>query len=139
MTMIKKTFAAAALLFGLAACQTTPDTQGQYLPLEGSWHVESIMGQPTIDYSPAQLVFTNDGKLSGNNSCNNFFGTYSQEGQKLKLSPAGSTMKACVDALMAQEQLVMQALPQVTQGEVSNGKLLLKSDDGKVLLQLSSL
>ncbi len=40
---------------------------------------------------------------------------------------------------MAQEQLVMQALPQVTQGEVSNGKLLLKSDDGKVLLQLSSL
>ncbi|MGI3004096.1 META domain-containing protein [Shewanella carassii] len=137
--MIKKTLVAAALLLGLAACQTTPDTQGQPLPLEGSWHVESILGQPTIDYSPAQLVFADDGKLSGNNSCNNFFGTYSLEGQKLKLVPAGSTMKACVDALMAQEQLVMQVLPQVVKGEIQDGKLLLLGSDERVLMQLSSL
>ena len=46
-------------------------------------------------------------------------------------------MKACVDALMAQEQRVMQAMPEISQAAMSKGKLLLQDADSKTLMVLS--
>ncbi|MCL1140120.1 META domain-containing protein [Shewanella pneumatophori] len=135
--MIKQSFIVAGLLLGLAACQSTPQTQVEDLAIEGTWHIETAAGKPVIDYSPAELIFAADGKLTGNNSCNNFFGSYTIDGQALTLQPAGNTMKACVDALMAQEQRVMQAMPQVAQAEMAKGKLLLKDADDKTVFVLS--
>lgn len=132
----KSLFIVAALL-GLTACQSTPSAEITDVEVQGSWHIESAQGQPVIDYSPAQLIFAADGKLSGNNSCNEFFGQYQLEGSRLTLSPAGHTMKACVDALMHQEQRVMQAMKQITLAQESKGKLVLKDDNGKIQLVLS--
>ncbi|MCG9730110.1 META domain-containing protein [Shewanella sp. Isolate13] len=137
--MIKQSLIVASLLLGLTACQSTSPTQIEDLAIEGTWHIESANGQPVIDYSPAQLTFEAEGKLTGNNSCNNFFGNYVLAGQSLQLQPAGSTMKACVDALMAQEQRVMQVIPAVTQAQMANGKLLLKDADNKTILILSKM
>ncbi|GIU23108.1 META domain-containing protein [Shewanella sp. MBTL60-007] len=137
--MIKQSLIVASLLLGLTACQSTSPTQIEDLAIEGTWHIESANGQPVIDYSPAQLTFEAEGKLTGNNSCNNFFGNYVLAGQSLQLQPAGSTMKACVDALMAQEQRVMQVMPAVTQAQMANGKLLLKDADNKTILILSKM
>ena len=135
--MIKQSFFIASLLLGLSACQSTPQAQIEDLAIEGSWHIEVAKGQPVIDYSPAQLTFEAEGKLTGNNSCNNFFGSYVLSGQSLQLQPAGNTMKACVDALMAQEQRVMQAMPAVSQAKLSKGKLLLQDADNNTLMILS--
>jgi heat shock protein HslJ len=135
--MIKQSLIVAGLLLGLSACQSTQQAQIEDLAIEGTWHIEVANGQPVIDYSPAQLTFEAEGKLTGNNSCNNFFGSYVLSGQSLQLQPAGSTMKACVDALMAQEQRVMQAMPDISQGKLSKGKLLLQDTDNKTLLILS--
>ncbi|WP_299801688.1 META domain-containing protein [uncultured Shewanella sp.] len=135
--MIKQSLFLASLLLGLTACQSTPQTQLEDLAIEGTWHIESANGQPVIDYSPAELIFAADGKLTGNNSCNNFFGNYVLAGQSLQLQPAGSTMKACVDALMAQEQRVMQIMPEVTQAQMAKGKLLLKDAENKTVMVLS--
>lgn len=137
--MLKKAFILSALLFGLTACESTDSAKNDTIPLLGSWQIEMVQGQPTIDYSPAQLTFEAEGKLHGNNSCNNFFGQYTQQGQELKLSPAGSTMKACVDALMQQEHKVMQAMPLVTQAKLVQGRLTLLGSDDKPLLVLSQL
>ncbi|MCL2913582.1 META domain-containing protein [Shewanella corallii] len=136
--MNKKIIIAGLMAVGLAGCQSTSE-QSKAVDLVGNWKLEYIMGQPTVDYSPAQINFDKDGKLSGNNSCNNFFGTYVQQGDTLTLDPAGSTMKACVDALMAQEQLVNQAMPLVKTAEMDGGKLELKGEDGKDLLVLTKL
>ncbi|MCL1049972.1 META domain-containing protein [Shewanella abyssi] len=135
--MIKQSFIVASLLLGLSACQSSPQAQIEDLAIEGTWHIEVANGQAVIDYSPAQLTFEAEGKLTGNNSCNNFFGSYVLSGQSLQLQPAGHTMKACVDALMAQEQRVMQAMPAISQGKLSKGKLLLQDADNKTLLILS--
>ncbi|MGS0680226.1 META domain-containing protein [Shewanella sp. 125m-7] len=135
--MIKQSIIVASLLFGLAACQSSPQAQVEDLAIEGTWHIESAQGQPVIDYSPAELTFAAEGNLTGNNSCNNFFGGYVLTGQSLQLQPAGSTMKACVDALMAQEQRVMQAMPNVTQAEMKKGKLVLKDAEDNTVLVLS--
>jgi len=134
-----KSYAIAAALLGLTACQSTIETQPQDIALQGSWHIEVVTQRPVIDYSPAQLTFAPDGKLTGNNSCNNFFGQYSIDGNKVTLTPAGNTMKACVDALMDQERRVMAAMPEVVTGELAQGKLLLKDAAGNTQLVLSKI
>lgn len=138
-TMLKKTFILGALLLGITACQSADIAPNDTIPLEGRWHIEMVQGQPTIDYSPAQIIFEAEGKLHGNNSCNNFFGQYTQQGEELKLSPAGSTMKACVDALMQQEHKVMQAMPLVTKAKLVQGRLTLLNSDDKPVLVLSQM
>ena len=138
-TMLKQTFILGALLLGITACQSADIAPNDSIPLEGRWHIEMVQGQPTIDYSPAQITFEAEGKLHGNNSCNNFFGQYTQQGEELKLSPAGSTMKACVDALMQQEHKVMQAMPFVTKAKLVQGRLTLLNSDDKPVLVLSQM
>jgi heat shock protein HslJ len=135
--MLKQLFFVSSLFLGLSACQTSPTLDTPTIVLEGTWYIEAVQDKAVIDYSPAQLIFAQDGKLSGNNSCNQFFGQYQLNGQQLKLLPAGNTMKACVDALMDQEQRVMQAMKQITQASEAKGKLLLKDIDGNTQLILS--
>ncbi|QYJ85603.1 META domain-containing protein [Shewanella mesophila] len=135
--MSNKLFIVSSMLIGLSACQTIPAEDTPDIAINGTWLIEAVQGEAVIDYSPAQLVFAEDGKLSGNNSCNQFFGQYKLDGQQLELLPAGSTMKACVDALMNQEQRVMQAMVLVTQADESKGKLLLKDVDGNIQLTLT--
>ena len=137
--MSLKSFFIATTFFALSACQSTAQPEPQEIELTGTWHIEVIMGNPVIDYSPAQLIFSQDGKLTGNNSCNSFFGEYSIQGSSITLSPSGNTMKACVDALMAQEQRVMTAMPKVTSGQIAKGKLVLKDANGKTQFVLSQL
>ncbi|WP_119977679.1 META domain-containing protein [Shewanella algidipiscicola] len=135
--MSKKILFIASALLGLSACQTSTSVDTPTIAIEGTWHIEAAQGQSVIDYSPAQLIFAADGTLSGNNSCNQFFGQYKLEGTQLTLSPAGSTMKACIEALMSQEQRVMQAMSKITTAESANGKLLLKDAEGEAQLVLS--
>ncbi|MFT5235108.1 MAG: heat shock protein HslJ [Shewanella sp.] len=128
-----------AAFIGLTACQSSGVNQAQDIELQGSWNIEVINDKPVIDYSPAQLIFDANGKLSGNNSCNNFFGTYSINGDKLELTSAGNTMKACIDALMDQEQRFIAAMPEVAQANMSNGKLILKDTKGNTQFILSKI
>ncbi|WP_076540798.1 META domain-containing protein [Shewanella sp. UCD-KL21] len=134
--MFKPLFGACFVIFGLSACQSTPP-QVEAVNLLGSWHIETALSNPVIDNSPAQITFAEEGKLSGNNSCNRFFGDYSQQQDLLSLTPAGTTRMACVEVLMQQEQDIMKAMPLVSNIKQSaSGKLLLKSEDGATLLVL---
>ena len=134
-----KSFVISAALIGLTACQSSDVAQVQDIELQGTWNIEVVADKPVIDYSPAQLIFAEEGNLSGNNSCNNFFGSYTIDGDNVRLMPAGNTMKACVDALMDQEQRVMAAMPEVTKASLAKGKLLLKDAKGNTQLVLSRL
>ncbi|GGI99045.1 heat-shock protein HslJ [Shewanella hanedai] len=134
-----KSFVISAALIGLTACQSSDVAQVQDIELQGTWNIEVVADKPVIDYSPAQLIFAEEGNLSGNNSCNNFFGSYTIDGDNVRLIPAGNTMKACVDALMDQEQRVMAAMPEVTNASLAKGKLLLKDAKGNTQLVLSRL
>ncbi|EDQ00950.1 META domain-containing protein [Shewanella benthica] len=137
--MSVKSFLIATTFFALSACQSTAEPEFLEIELTGTWHIEVIAGHPVIDYSPAQLIFSPEGKLSGNNSCNSFFGEYSLQGSSITLSPEGSTMKACVDALMDQEQRVMTAMPRVISGQIVKSQLVLKDANGKTQFVLSKL
>ncbi|WP_207101133.1 serine hydrolase [Paracoccus shandongensis] len=83
-------------------------------PLLGAeWVAEDIGGQGVIDNSHASLQFLRDGRLAGNGTCNRILGRYQAEGGRLALTPAGTTMMACPEALMAQERRFLDALGRV--------------------------
>ncbi|WP_434928385.1 META domain-containing protein [Shewanella sp. HL-SH8] len=136
--MIKHFLGAAAVIFSLSACQSYSDIDNT-TTLVGQWHIESVLSEPTIDYSPAKLVFSDNGQLTGNTSCNPFMGQYSLKNDLLTLSPAGSTRKACIEALMVQEQRVMQALPLVYSAKLNQNKLRLVNKSGQTIMVLSKL
>ncbi|MCL2918960.1 META domain-containing protein [Shewanella litorisediminis] len=136
--MIKK-FALLAGALALVGCQSSPSSHADTVNLLGTWLIEQVNDHPVIDYSPAKLVFEEGNKLHGNNSCNNFFGSFELQGNQLLLSPSGTTRKACVDALMDQEARVADALPKVRSLAQGEGKLRLFDSEGKLLLILSRL
>jgi len=136
--MIKHFLGAAAVIFSLSACQNHTAIDNS-TSLVGSWHIESVLSAPTIDYSPAKLIFSENGQLNGNTSCNPFMGSYIFENNVLTLSTAGATRKACIEALMTQEQKVMQAMPLVMSASIAQGKLRLVDQNNKTIMVLSKL
>lgn len=119
----------------LSACATTNSSEqasaggaSVNLVQAGEWRIEDIAGAGVIDNSPAALVFGPDGRLSGNASCNRLFASYTVRGNKLTISPVGTTKMACSPALMDQERRLVDLLGKVTRYSIDlTGALTLAS------------
>lgn len=131
---------AAAITAGLmlSACVTTGTGSSSAGTISitalqaGEWRVEDIAGAGVIDNSPATLLFGPEGRLSGNASCNRLIASYTVEGSRLTISPAGTTMMACPPALMDQERKLVDLIGTVTRYSIDRtGKLILISASGK--------
>lgn len=55
------------------------------------------------------VAFQSDGKINGFAGCNSFFGTYTLNGETLKIGPLASTRKMCAEH-MAAESAFLQGL-----------------------------
>ncbi|MDN5787416.1 serine hydrolase [Pseudorhodobacter sp.] len=104
-------------------------------PLLGrEWRVEDIAGGGVIDNTNANLHFMADGSLTGNATCNGIIGSYDTSGDTLTITPTGTTMMACPEALMNQERKLLDLLPRVTGFEIDEtGTLHLIGTDGRLL------
>ncbi len=67
-------------------------------------------GGGVIDNAQATLAFPEAEKVSGNGSCNRFFGPVKIEGDLIQVGPLGSTRMACPQAVMHQETKYLNAL-----------------------------
>ena len=107
--------------------------------LEGVvWQLLSMMDASgeTVDTMadiPVTATF-NDGQLSGNGGCNSYFGSYTVDGSSLTVTPAGTTMMACPEDVMAQEQAFMAALSSSSSYQVTGDTLQIMNSDGAVIL-----
>ncbi len=90
------------------------------------WRLESLGGKDLPASSQASLTFPESGRVAGNASCNRFFGTYTQTGQKLSFSQMGSTRMACIGPAAEQETRYLAALQKTTGFEVEGGRLILR-------------
>lgn len=110
-----------------------PTTAGD--PLDGSkWALQSYgpagqpkqaAGQPTAEFA--------GGKISGNSSCNSFSGSYTASGADLKISELMSTMMACADqALMQQESDYVNALSAARGFALAGDQLTISYDGGEL-------
>ncbi len=79
------------------------------------------------------ISFSLGGEVSGTTDCNNFFGTYTMEGEQLNFGQLASTLMACEGS---QETEFTQALSQVDRFLIDEGGtrlvLLLKMDSGSM-------
>jgi heat shock protein HslJ len=94
--------------------------------LAGSeWLLEDLGGSGVIDNVQATLAFPEAGKVSGNGSCNRFFGPAALSGNVVKLGPLGAARMACPEAVMNQETKYLNALQTAGRFEWTGSYLLL--------------
>lgn len=105
-------------------------------PLLGQeWVIEDITGRGVIDNSHPSLQFFADGRLAGSASCNRIIGSYKINGTRLTIDPAGTTMMACPEALMNQEQKLLELLPTVERFSIDEtGVLVLTTANGATII-----
>lgn len=133
----------AYLLLGaviLSACSTIggPNPALDSMP-DTTWLLHSY-GPPT-DLTPAladarvTLGFDfEEGTASGNAGCNHFSGSFSLKGAKLSFGNMMSTLMACFpEEIMQQESVYTQLLGQVSSYEISDGFLVLFTEDGQTI------
>jgi|GEM_PF-1664575 len=84
-----------------------------------------------VGQNPPTLTLTADGKVSGFAGCNRFMGSYTLEGDTLKMGPLASTRMACLNPeAQAQETAFLEQLKSQPKFSVSGNMLSLILADG---------
>lgn len=135
--------AALAAALAIAACAPTEGTgtgaastrPAPVTPLVGGqWDVKALNGKPVLANVPINITFEN-GRVFGAGSCNRFMGSYTPGKQfGITMSQMASTMMACADAQMQQEQTFLGLLADVTRYTIDDaGMLTLSTEDGRTI------
>ncbi|NWO06072.1 MAG: META domain-containing protein [Alteromonadaceae bacterium] len=134
---MKKILFTALAATALAGCATQPDQEAVVTvdQLTGQqWVVEDINGEGIIDNSRVTLNFTEENRVAGKATCNQYFARYSIEDQTLNIEKAATTMMACPEALMNQERRFLEALQNVRSFELDDtNALVLTGEDSRIL------
>jgi heat shock protein HslJ len=124
------------LSFAISAC-SAQNTEEPSASLIGSWKLTSFgsVGTtfPAVEGSDAELTFNEDGTVAGNSGCNGFGGNYTVEGDQVTFSEIVSTLIACEEPLMSQEEAVFQVLTGTATHTIEGSTLTLTSN-GMVLV-----
>jgi heat shock protein HslJ len=106
---------------------------------DNPWQTTAISGEygeltPVIEDTSAFIAFK-DGQATGDGSCNRFFGPYeASSGGDLEFGDLGTTMMACLDAIMEQERAFLDALISVDTYSIAGSTLEMRSLGDVVLL-----
>ena len=104
--------------------------------LEGTWLAKAIGGETVVTGQPT-LHFTSDGRANGSGGCNSFTGPVSIDGDAMAFGPLASTRKACLPALLDQEQKFFIALAGVRSFHLDGEQLTLRDTASRPLVQLA--
>ena len=94
-----------------------------------AWTLEDLAGVPLAKGQQATLAFPEPGKVSGNGSCNRFFGAIEVSGQSISFSALASTRMACAEPIGKQETAYLKALQDAERFEVSGDTLSIYAKD----------
>jgi heat shock protein HslJ len=121
-------FVAPILSLTVAAC-----VGGSEVGLtEVNWSLTSLNGQPLVPGTYINADFDDGGNVGGTNGCNRYNGPYQAGGNSISIGPLMSTMMACPDIVMKQEQVYMTALQSANTFEIK-GDVLELSGEGFTL------
>lgn len=82
------------------------------------------------------IAFKSDGDVIGSGGCNNFFGSYTQNGRLVTFGPLASTRKACPPPIMTAERNFLQLLENVRAADATFKELTLYDESNQVLATL---
>lgn len=102
-------------------------------PLAGSWRLTaygpSDSPAPAVPDVDAILSFDADGTLTGNTGCNQLGGDYQVEGEQITFGQIVSTLIACPDLEMAQEDSMHQVLTGTASFKIEGNTLTITNND----------
>ena len=129
---------ALTMLLAAAACtMSSVDDAALVEPnvSDDPWYVEYIYERPVIDRSPAYFLFGENGRLSGNASCNQFKGKYEASRGRVTLSDFVTTRRSCIGSLEEQERRFLGAVSDVVEWKIEQGLLLMLDARGRTVFQ----
>jgi len=108
---------------------------GNTISLEGTtWQLVDLAGKPLVPNHQPTISF-DEGRVSGNASCNTYGGDYKLNGERIEFGMMMSTLMACADnAAMEQEQQYLALLGNAETWELRNGQLYLFSAEGETMV-----
>lgn len=129
--------------FLLSACQ--PGAGGSSTSLQETvWLLQSYLDNQentvqALSGSNVFIVFSNDGKVAGNATCNRFSGSYTINGDKISINPGAMTLMMCPgEDLMDQERDFIAALSGAASYKIEGDLLNLLAEDGSTLITLKA-
>ena len=101
--------------------------------LVGSWKLIAYgpvdSPTPAVPDVEAILTFGADGTLTGSSGCNELGGDYQVEGDQIIFGEIVSTLIACPDLLMAQEDIMHQVLTDTASFNIEGNTLTITNND----------
>lgn len=103
------------------------------------WLAEDIGGGGVIDNAQTTLTITAEGRAEGSGGCNRFSGPVSIDGDAMTFGHIASTRKACVPALLDQEQKFLIALAGTRSYTLDASALTLLDASGRPVVRLTRM
>src|SRR5690625_26174 len=134
--------AIAHLLTGCATSENIEKTAAEAeeeepSPLEDQqWMVVKIGEDDVLADTTPHLLFLPGGRIAGSATCNRIIGDYELKGEdRISVSPVGTTMMACPEEQMKQEQKLLDLLPKLESFELTDsGTLYLRTKEGTTIV-----
>lgn len=99
-----------------------------------NWTVVSLAGEPVLPEPRITMAFGENGALSGLGSCNRFNAEYKITGEGMSIGKGMSSMMACEEPIMKQEQLFLELLERVSRFSIAtDGTLTLHTDQERTI------
>lgn len=124
------------LIFCILVCILLLTACSDVLSPAGNWNLLSYgdINAPTPAANEARITF-NNGTIAGNAGCNSIGGEYRIKSTKLNCSNLTSTLMACQDeAVMQQESAVLAGLNTAERFEIIGDRLVIYYDNEKQAL-----
>ena len=119
----------ASLLFCLFAAPAVG------APLDGRWNITEVARRP-VTAAEAYLKFNGaENRFSAGAGCNTLTGSFHAAKGRLKIDDAASTLMACDEEIMKQEETVSRAFSNSKSYRIKGDTLLLTDRRGRVLLK----
>jgi heat shock protein HslJ len=98
------------------------------------WSITEIGSSAVMGSTAPTIVFLDDNAVAGSGSCNRFRGGFKLTGESLTIEQLATTMMACPDQVMQQEQAVIRQLEATRSFDIrADGALILKDAKGGTL------
>ncbi len=124
----------ASLFFSCDSAKKVSEGSKELMGTE--WKIVKANGQAVEMGEEGQPTFAlNEKEVYGATGCNNYFGAYNLEGEKLSFAQMGATQRMCVN--METEKNILLALEQVSTFKVESDKAYLYDAAGVCVMELA--
>lgn len=102
-----------------------------------AWVLDNMVSKGSrenlVSGTPVTARFNSDGTLNGNAGCNDYFASYAVSGNSMSIGKVGSTLKACDETVVMDQETTYLAVLQTTStyAVIRDNYLILSDAEGK--------